>query len=45
MLPINDMCRQDSDVSLSHSLNDMSHYVKNGRNVCKMASKMADALA
>ena len=35
MLPINDVCRQDSDVSLSHSLKDMSHYVKNGRHFCK----------
>ena len=35
MLPINDMCRQDSDISLSHSLKDMSHYVKHGRNFCK----------
>ena len=35
MLPINDMCRQDSDVSLSHSLKDMSHYVENGRHFCK----------
>ena len=28
------MCRDDSDVSLSHSLEDMSHYVKNGRHFC-----------
>ena len=28
------MCRHDSDVSLSHSLEDMSHYVKNGRHFC-----------
>ena len=28
----NDMCRHDSDVSLSHSLKDMSYYVKNGRH-------------
>ena len=48
MLPINDMCRQDSDVSLSHSLKDMSHYVKNDRHFCKKkkkTSKMADTLA
>ena len=35
MSPINDMCRHDSDVSLSHSLKDMSHYVKNDRHFCK----------
>ena len=45
MLPINDMCRHDSDVSLSHSLKDMSHYVENGHHFCKMASKTADTLA
>ena len=32
MLPINDMCRHDSDASLSHSFKDKSHYVKNGRH-------------
>ena len=37
MSPINYMCRQDSDVSLSlsHSLKDMLHYVKNDRHFCK----------
>ena len=45
MFPINDMFRHDSDVSLSHNFKDKSHYVKNGRHFCKMASKMADTLA
>ena len=34
MSHINDMCRHDSDVSLSHSLEDMSHYVKDCRYFC-----------
>ena len=34
MSHINDMCRHDSDVSLSHSLEDMSYYVKDGRHFC-----------
>ena len=29
------MCRHESDVSLSHSLKDKSHYVKNGRHLKK----------
>ena len=44
MLPINDMCTHDSDVSLSHSFKDKSHYVKNGGHFCIMATKMADKL-
>ncbi len=32
MSPINDMCRQDNDVSLSHNFKEKSHYVKNGRH-------------
>ena len=35
MLPINDMCRHDSDVSLSHSFKDKSHYVNNCRHFLK----------
>ena len=34
---MNDMCRHHSDVSLSHSFKDKSHYVKNGRHFCKIA--------
>ena len=39
MLPINDMCRHDSDVSLSHNFKDKSHYVKNGRHFFKWPPK------
>ena len=39
MLPINYTCRHDCDVSLSHSVKDKSHYVKNCRHFCKKKKK------